>query len=207
MKRFEEIKTLYDRVFKDIDGYRVSYIEKQHKIGDRYIKDLIYGEIPLELLYALFALEPTRSYMARGKVFYDLGSGIGNAVIGSYLIGDFEKCVGIELLDGLHRESRRAKENLCAIDGNARDSVHFIQGNILDFDLTDGDVLLFCCPNRDEGIRLEMEKKFLTLKNGAIIFSLIHVFKNTENFHPLDSRMVRMAWGQTPLTVYERVIE
>jgi hypothetical protein len=204
MKQFEEVKELYDRVFRGVDGYGISFMEKQRKISDKYVKDLIYGEVPLELLYALSVLEPTRNYMSRGGIFYDLGSGIGNVVIGGYLIGGFDKYIGIELLESLYNVSLEARKKLCGISREAENSVFFKRGNILDFDLSDGDVLLFCCPNKKEEIRAEMEEKFLGLKKGAIVLSLIHVFKDSENFHPLDSRMVRTAWGQTPLTIYEK---
>ncbi|MDR1494734.1 MAG: hypothetical protein LBI29_01705 [Rickettsiales bacterium] len=205
MKQFEEIKMLYNGIFKGLNGYGTSFIEKQRRIDDNFVKDLIYGEIPLELLYALHILEPTKSSMAGRKVFYDLGSGTGNAVIGSYLIGNFEKYIGIELLDGLYDMSLVAKRNLLKIDKNAEDSVIFRHGNILDFDLSDGEVLLFCCPNSDGEIRAKMEEKFLNLKKGAIVLSLIHVFKDMKNFSLLDSQMVRMTWGQTPLMIYQRL--
>jgi SAM-dependent methyltransferase len=204
MKQFEEIRATHQRIFDGLNGYGASFIERQQKIDDNYVKNLIYGEIPLELLYALHVLEPTKSLMTDRRTFYDLGSGIGNVVLGSYLIGNFEKYVGIELLDSLYQMSLVAKKNLCKIDKNAENSVILKHGNMLDFDLTEGEVLLFCCPSSEEGIRAEMEEKFLGLKKGAVILSLIHVFKDRENFSLLDSRMVRMGWGPTPLMVYRR---
>ncbi|MDR2777929.1 MAG: hypothetical protein LBB13_00265 [Rickettsiales bacterium] len=204
LKQFEEIKIVYDKIFSGLNGYAVSFLEKQRRSKDKYVKDLIYGEIPLELLYALNVLEPFREYMARGGVFYDLGSGIGNVVIGNYLIGNFRKYIGIELLDSLYNISQRAVENLCNFYGEARSAVNFLHGNLLHFDISDGDLLLFCCPNEDEKIRFKMEEIFLTLKAGAIILSLIHVFKNTDDFFLLDSRIVRTTWGEAPLRIYER---
>ncbi|MDR3078570.1 MAG: hypothetical protein LBU15_00855 [Rickettsiales bacterium] len=205
MMQFEEIRVLYDSIFSGVNGYGASFIEKQQKIRDRYVKDLLYGEIPLELLYALHVMEPTRSLMADKKVFYDLGSGIGNVVIGSYLIGNFEKYVGIELLDSLHQMSLAARERLCRIDRDAESAVIFWHGNILDCDLSDGDVLLFCCPNSRENIRGEMERKFLDLRSGALILSLIHVFGDRKNFSLVDSLTVKTVWGQTPLAIYRRL--
>jgi SAM-dependent methyltransferase len=204
MKQFEEIKITYNRIFNGLNGYAVSLMEKQRKIGDEYIKDLLYGEISIELLYALFALEPSSSYMARGGIFYDLGSGIGNVVIGSYLIGNFKKYIGIELLDSLYNISLMAQKNLQDIYGEARGIVNFLHGNILHFDISDGDLLLFCCPNGDEKMRFRMEEKFLSLKRGAAIFSLIHVFKNTSDFTLVDLKIVKTAWGKTTLRIYER---
>ena len=204
MIAFEEIKPVYDRIFDGINGYGVSLQEKQQKIEQKYIKDLIYGEVPFELLYALFVFEPIKDIMNSGKVFYDIGSGIGNTVIGSYLIGSFRKCVGIEILDSLYNLSKVAENRAKSIYPRPDCEIQFKHGNMLDFDVADGDVLLFCCPNKDDKIRFEMEKKFLALKSGSIIISLIHSFANKTDFLLVTSRMVRSAWGETPMMVYKR---
>ena len=76
---------------------------------------------------------------------------------------------------------------------------------MLNFNFSDGDVLLFCCPNKDDNIRIEMENKFLDIKNGAIIISLIHSFNNKNDFYLITSRMVRSTWGETPMYIYKRI--
>lgn len=204
MKSFEEVKAKYDIIFNGLNGYRVSLLEKQEKSKDKYIENLIYGEIPIELLYALFVFEPIEKYMTKGKIFYDLGSGIGNTVIGSYLIGNFDKYVGIEILNSLYKISETARNRLLEIDRDSKNRILFFHGNILDYDISDGDVLLFCCPNKDENIRYMMEEKFISLKSNAIILSLIHIFKNNKNFELLTSRIVRTAWGETPMMIYKK---
>ncbi len=204
MKTFEEIKTKYDYIFSGLNGYAISLAEKQNKINNPYIKDLIYGETPIELLYALFQMDFIKDYMNKAKVFYDLGSGIGNMVIGSYLIGSFEKCIGIELLDSLYDISKIAKERLISADSRAKDKVHFIHNNILNVNISEADIILFCCPNKDEKLRLEMEEKFKTLKKGTIILSLIHIIQNKKDFNMLAAKIVRSAWGETPMIFYEK---
>lgn len=204
MRSFEEIKAKYDIIFNGLNGYRVSLLEKQEKSKDKYIENLIYGEIPIELLYALSVFEPIEKYMTKGKIFYDLGSGIGNTVIGSYLIGNFDKYIGIEILNSLYKISETARNRLLEIDRDSKNRISFFHGNILDYDISDGDVLLFCCPNKDENIRYMMEEKFISLKSNAIILSLIHIFKNNKNFELLTSRIVRTAWGETPMMIYKK---
>lgn len=204
MRSFEEIKTIYDKIFYNINGYAVSLLEKQRRSGEKYVENLIYGEIPLELTYALSILEPTRSYLARGGVFYDLGSGIGNAVIGNYLTNNFNKYVGIEILDSLHNLSNIALNRFSELDKKAKNSILFHRGNMLNYDFSDGDVIFFCCPNKDEAIRQKMAKKMLSLRSDTVIFSFVSVFGDRNNFELLNSRMVRMAWGEAPLLIYRR---
>lgn len=202
MKPFEEIKIEYNKIFNGLNGYGVSLLEKQQKINDFYIKDLIYGETPIELLYALFQLDFIKDYMNNGKVFCDIGSGIGNTVIGSYLIGNFTKCIGIELLDSLYNISNLAKEKLLLIDNKAKNIVNFIHDNALNVDFSDSDIVLFCCPNKNENLRYEIEEKFLNLKSGSLIISLIHLFKNKDFFDLLAAKIVKSAWGEAPMMFY-----
>ncbi len=205
MIAFENIKPIYDLIFKDLNGYSVSLQEKKQKETQKYIRDLIYGEIPFELLYALFVFEPIKDVMNSNGIFYDIGSGIGNTVIGSYLIGNFKRCIGIEILDSLYKISEIAKKRTMDIYPKNTFEIQFKHGNMLNFNFSDGDVLLFCCPNKDDNIRIEMENKFLDIKNGAIIISLIHSFNNKNDFYLITSRMVRSTWGETPMYIYKRI--
>lgn len=45
-------------------------------------------------------------------VFVDLGSGLGKAVLTAHLVGGFQKCIGIELLESLHSGSLVALDKL-----------------------------------------------------------------------------------------------
>ena len=47
----------------------------------------------------------------RGGLFYDLGSGIGRAVIAAAVLHNFDVCTGIEILDGLHQASTLVLES------------------------------------------------------------------------------------------------
>lgn len=44
---------------------------------------------------------------APGTMFYDLGSGTGKAVFIARLTQDFARCVGIEILHGLHSQAQK----------------------------------------------------------------------------------------------------
>ena len=202
MKKYEEIKPLYDKIFKDINGYGISLLERENKKDNKIFRDVLYGEVSLELLYALYVLPPLSDYISAKKIFYDLGSGIGNAVISSYLTGNFDKCVGVELLDSLYETSIIAKNRLCNIDKQAENKVNFIHDNILNIDFSDADLILFCCPTKNEEIRRQIEHKFDNLKKGTIILSLIHKFDNSNSFELLNAKLVKVVWGETPLFTY-----
>ena len=206
MKKYEEIKPIYDKVFQGLNGYGISLLEKeQRQQKEEIFRDILYGEVSLELLYAMYVLPPINEYIEKAKIFYDLGSGIGNAVISSYLTGLFDKCVGVELLDTLYKTSLKAHKRLIDIDKNAEKNIKLIHDNILNVDFYNADIILFCCPTKDENIRNKIEEKFKNLKSGAIIMSLIHKFKDEKDFELLNVKLVRVAWGETPLMIYKRI--
>jgi SAM-dependent methyltransferase len=62
---------------------------------------LVYGEVDVASFAEIFAAylpDLPRS----GGLFVDLGSGTGRAVFAAWLLHDFEKCVGVELLKSLN---------------------------------------------------------------------------------------------------------
>lgn len=203
MKSFKEVKTIYDKVFKNINGYAVSLNERNSKINDNIIKDVLYGESPIELLYALLNLDCIKQYIDTAKNFYDLGSGIGNVTIGAYLTKNFEKCTGIELLNSLYELSLVAKRNINELDQSSVNKINFEHNNILYININDADIVYFSCPTKNNELRLKMEEKFVKeLKSGTLIFSLIHVFSNKTDFELITARMVRSAWGEAPMMIY-----
>lgn len=205
MKKYEQIKPLYDSIFAGISGYSVSLLEKNSREEKEPIfKDVLYGELSFELFYAILVLPPVSEYLNNAKVFYDIGSGIGNAVIAAYLTDVFEKCVGVEIMRSLYDASKMAKKRLQSMCSDACDRVLFVNDNALNVDFSDADMALFCCPTKDEKLRYEMENKFKNLKNGSIIISLIHKFKNEMDFELLNAKLVKTAWGETPLFTYKR---
>ncbi len=205
MRDFYQVKAIFDKIFQGINGYGPSLQERNNYLDDHVIKNVIYGETPIELLYALLTMDCLLSHLDKAKSFYDLGSGIGNTVIGAYLIKHFEKCVGIELLDSLFTLSQHALQKLEQLDNKAGEVIQFIHENILNIDITAADIVYFHCPSIDETYRNLMEKKMETeLKNGAIVLSLIHVFHNKDKFELITDMMVKTAWGQAPMMIYRK---
>ena len=71
--------------------------------------DTIYGEIIFPTLSQIFTRLNELLIIRDGGVFYDLGSGIGKAVVSASLLHNFSACVGIELIPSLHELALRLK--------------------------------------------------------------------------------------------------
>lgn len=72
---------------------------------------LTYGEVEFVSIGEIFETINTRyGNIPSGGVFYDLGSGTGKGVIAGALLHNFDKSVGIEILEGLYNVSVQQKE-------------------------------------------------------------------------------------------------
>ncbi len=105
-----------------------------------------------------------------GMVVYDLGSGLGKVLF--HLSKKYEvKCVGVEI-DPL----KFVLSSLIARIKKLEDKVQFIRGNILDFDLSNADVV-FLFLSSETGIMEKIASKALVeMKAGSKLVSYIHEF-------------------------------
>ena len=96
----EESFALFNECFSECTldmGKSLSKEERNKKQLDDE-KNLIYGEVDFHSFFrVLRKINPVK-----GGTFYDLGSGTGRAVLAARFTRDFSKCIGIEILHGLH---------------------------------------------------------------------------------------------------------
>ncbi len=87
----------FNRIFSQTNGYLIS---KKDRSNNDMIS-LTYGEIDFLSFIAL--LEQT--HISTQSVFYDLGSGVGKAVIACAMVFNVKKSIGIEILPNLHEKA------------------------------------------------------------------------------------------------------
>jgi hypothetical protein len=68
----------------------IHFIESCEKLTPPQVRSL--SQIPSHFLHS-------------GGVFYDLGSGTGKALFATRLLCDFSRCIGIEILQALHKQA------------------------------------------------------------------------------------------------------
>jgi hypothetical protein len=110
---------LFREAFEGIQGLRYSNKDRE-AIQSSSCSDLVddqslaYGEIVSVSDFSAFL---TNCGAIDGQIFYDLGSGVGKALIGAALSGIcFLKCIGIEVLPQLAETSRGVIARLAAAD-------------------------------------------------------------------------------------------
>ena len=104
-------RNIYDSLVEPFTlerGEEVSLIERESHSGTSGMT-LTYGEIDFySMAEVYYTIENRYGGMPKG-IFYDLGSGIGKCVLASALLFPFEKCKGIEILEGLYEISNQLK--------------------------------------------------------------------------------------------------
>jgi SAM-dependent methyltransferase len=197
-----ESLALYQELFYDTTLEIGKSLSKEERDENELNEDkcLIYGEVDFTSFYkVLRKINPPQ-----GSTFYDLGSGTAKAVFIARLTQDFGRCVGIEILEGLHcqamkivdRYNKMYRSYLCTgLDLHA--SVH--QGSFLEYDWSDGDVVFANSTCFDDTLMEDMSKRAENLRPGAIFITFTKGLTSSK-FEVLERKRYRMSWG--PATVY-----
>lgn len=96
-----------------------------------------------------------------GGVFYDLGSGTGKALFAARLVCDFSRCIGIEILQALHKQAaaivhKYNEEFRDMLSAGMQQTANVYVGSFLDFDWSDGDVVFANSTCYDDALMLSM---------------------------------------------------
>lgn len=182
---------IFDQLFSEVNGFQLSYslqnLENNEDIRNR---DLTYGEIDFQGFFKILLDVPG---IQERKVFYDLGSGVGKAVVAAALLGAFEEVVGVEILPGLHREAVKVSEFLPTVNSQ----ITFLQKNFLEVDLSRADLVYTHSTCFSKDLMCAMEKAFESLPAGAIVLT---VSQSLPKMEIIKTGKYPFSWGEG--TVY-----
>jgi predicted hydrocarbon binding protein len=181
-------KPVFHELYKDVNGFILS--RQARKKQDAF--EFTYGEIEFLPFIALLSLVKIDS----STVFYDLGSGIGKAVIACAMVYPVRKTVGIELFPQLHLSACEQVEKLKAIHDYqmAAEKIELIEGNFLDADLKDATLIFI---NATALMGKTWEDLCSHLNNLPQIETIITTSKpllDTE-FWQVKHTKIQMSWG------------
>ncbi len=193
---------LFSSLYDNIDGYSVSH-EARKNIEDK--NDLLYGELPAETWKEIVEKADPK----KDGVFLDAGSGTGRVVILSYLLYDFKKTIGVELLKGLHDKACEVKEIFDrdvkpqVLDHIANRELEFFCKNIFDANFHEVDFVFMNHPFKDRELFDLLEEKLLReLKPKSKIVTIIRALKNPA-FKQLGSKKYNFSWGESTAYFHE----
>jgi len=200
---FQLGKKLFETLYSGINGYTISS-EARSKIA-RVDKAYTYGEVVAESFYQMIH----RMSPKKGEVFYDLGSGTGKAIILASLFFEFSKCIGIEILEDLHKISKellaRFHHETASVLTKDPSIVDFVNADFLQYDFTDGDIFFIHATCFPDELMDKLTKKLRLLKKGARIIMVTKTLESA-SFREIDHSDEEMGWGKATIYFYEKTL-
>jgi SAM-dependent methyltransferase len=171
---------------------------------------LTYGEIEFKPFGEIFFTLKNRYNLGEGGLFYDLGSGVGKALVAAALLGSFSECIGIEILPSLHDLSVQLVEDYntnftSQILANpdlftVLPPVKSILGDILKVDWSQADLVFVNSTCFSDEMVMSISEK--PVRIGTLAISLTRPLSAT-TWTQLEVVRKMMSWGEA--TVYIQV--
>jgi len=136
------------------------------------------------------------------KIFYDLGSGIGNVVIRAALSEKFTKVTGIETVEERYQMSSNIFAK-CLPLLPEKTKVELIKGDFLQADFSDANIVYINAIAFNKGLMKDLQSRLAALKPGTrIIISDQQL--DPKKFSQIDKTRLHMDYGDAEFYVYER---
>lgn len=191
-------QAVFNNLYARADGFQLSKSARQGKDAIEYV----YGEIDFESFIALLSLcKPDSS-----SIFYDLGSGVGKAVLACAMVFNVQKSCGIELFESLHHCAERQRQHLAALAEYADKAqvIELLQTDFLNVPLSDAS-LVFVNASAWFGEFWEKTSHHLEqLKPGAIVISTSKALVSNA-WQTIHITPVKMSWGIVNAYIQQRL--
>ncbi|HLF66323.1 MAG TPA: hypothetical protein VI522_01770 [Gammaproteobacteria bacterium] len=178
--------------YEKISGFNLA--KEARNIQQLHGYEYIYGEVDL----TSFAWLLRHCYIDADTVFYDLGSGVGKAVVCAAQLYDFKKVCGIEQLTLLYECAQQVAQQLppaCA------QKIVFHQADLLTVNFQDADIVFINATAFLGDFWQALLGKLQQLKPGtSIILVTKHLFP--PEFEQIYTDYLPMSWGLARVGVY-----
>ncbi|KTD01755.1 hypothetical protein Lgor_2132 [Fluoribacter gormanii] len=127
----QEHAQVFRQIYTDANGFLLSQNARQNHDAMEYA----YGEIEFLSFIALLSL----TNPDENTIFYDLGSGVGKAVLACSMVFPVRKSAGVELFPELYFDACKRVEQLAAMKNYTAKAkkIQFILGDFLEANLSD----------------------------------------------------------------------
>ena len=202
-------RNLFSEIFSNQDGYEISrngraFHKQDEKVSDM-IDNIMYGETLFSTVREIMFHDWIKKYTQNAKVFYDLGSGIGNVAIACSLLGLFEKINGIEFIQPLHAQAVENRRNLAKVSIGLVKKLNFINESFVNCNFTDADVIFANHPTKDKEVQGYLDSQFHLLKKDSIVIYVIRYLDNDKNFQHIGSQRMQFSWGEPTVHFYRKL--
>ena len=199
LKQFEK---MINDLYGNLKGTEISISERRSKAIES--NTFVYGEAVLDSLSKIFSIVNPQ----KDEVFCDLGSGLGKVILFAAMMYPFKECLGIELLENLHQKSVEIRQSLSEKyepdwwDGREPSEIKLIQGDFLQYDTSDVDILYSCSTCFDEEMMKNISRKAGFLKPGSRVVTLSKGL-TSDKLKLIHEEDFPMSWGKSHVFIYQ----
>lgn len=178
----------FQSVVTPVDGFSLSKKARAKSDAIEYV----YGEIEFTSFIALLTL----AHPNKNTIFYDLGSGIGKAVIACAMVFDVHKSCGIELFPLLHQAALKLQECLQEIPRYSEKSktMQFVNMNFLDANYKDATLIFINAVGFIGDTWASLTEQLAALNPGTTIITISKKLTSSV-FTVIKTTRVQMSWG------------
>lgn len=187
----------FQLLYNPINGFLLS--KKARKKQDSI--EYLYGEIEFESFIALLSL----CHPDNQTIFYDLGSGVGKAVIACAMVFPVKKSCGIELFEELVQCSLQQKNQLQLIKDykECAQRIEFKQGDFLTISLEEANLIFINATAFMGDYWLRISKYLEETKPTTYIITTSKKITSSQ-FTLIRKVQVKMSWGIVDAFIHQR---
>ena len=216
-----------DEVFQTITREFSCTLGKTTSKAERFEKglnsgSLTYGEVEYLSLVDIFDVikQDGDSFQEPGGVFVDLGSGIGKGVIGACLMHQFDRVIGIEILEGLYTKSCELKDvyystfpRVLEEEGNPfgfekMPELELIHGDFLKGEmefLKETDFVLANSTCFSEELMEQLAERLKEMKRGSWVVTFTKRLPDFDTWDAFKTIKKPMTWGMVTVNIHLKV--
>lgn len=188
----------YDTIYRETNGFLLSQEARQQQNRFEYT----YGEIDFCSFVALIGL----THPDKQTRFYDLGCGVGKAVIACAMVYDVAYACGIEILPPLHQAADQSKQALSTMPHYAEkmQRIDFIQEDFLKSDLQSATLIFINAAGFIGPLWQSLCDKLIKNATHATIIVASKTLPDS-HFSLYRQTLVEMSWGIVQASIYHRI--
>lgn len=192
-----EHERIFQQLYQDTNGFLLSQQARQKSDS----LDYVYGEIKFLPFLALFSLTQPDEH----SVFYDLGCGVGKAVLACAMVYPIYKSVGVEILPQLYFNASKQVALLAQLPNYAERSkkIEFILGDFLAVNLDEATIIFI---NSTSFFDPTWEKICVRLAQLPKLKTVITTSKTLpdKHFKVILRTQIEMSWGVVSAYIHAR---
>eukprot|EP00397_Hematodinium_sp_SG-2012_P058771 GEMP01074680.1.p1 GENE.GEMP01074680.1~~GEMP01074680.1.p1 ORF type:complete len:248 (+),score=51.03 GEMP01074680.1:107-850(+) len=206
---------ILNELYADVPTSKIKYIARnaEARKEDPERKELVYAEVPLDILDRIFCVIRENSLLEDGGVFVDLGAGAGKCVFSASLYFAGTSCVGIECIPELHAVSKQLLEKFKPglqeklPEEFPRPDIDFINGDFAD-ELPKLEnvrmVVMFSTLFTQETLNKIMDASKL-LPIGSLLVSFTSAIPKNDLWELLHMEELTTSWGTLTYFLYRKL--